>query len=429
MRKITTILLGLLLASSISLASANEPLDRIVAVVNHEIILDSDLEERIEALRMRMDPGTQLPPRRVLREQVLEQLINERVQLQRADMAGLRVSDDEVNQALARFAQQQGTTLAELPQLMEGQGMSYASMREQMRQELLQQRVQEQMLYREVTVSEREIQEFLAEAEARGDLDAEYRVSHIMIGMDGSSDDPDVVREARERAENIYEQLQEGADFAELAIAHSESRTALDGGDLGWRPGPELPTAFAERVVDMGAGDVTRPFRTSSGFHILKLNEARRGDPVIVQEHHSRHILLQPSEILLPEQAHLKLVELRRRVVEEGESFADLAREYSQDPGSASLGGDLDWQTFGQFVPEFEEVIEELEPGEVSQPFESRFGHHLVQLIELRERDRTLDVRRNQAQQFIRARKAEERMDAWLQNLRDESYLEIRLGS
>jgi len=428
MHKFITTSLAILLAASFSMAIASTPLDRIVAVVNDEIILDSELEERIESITMRMDQGTQLPPRNVLRRQALDQMINEEVQMQRGQQAGLRIRDDELNQALARFASQNNITLQQLPEMLEAQGMDYQTVREQMRRQLMQQRVQQRMLHQEITVSDREVQEFLAEAEASGEIQSDYRVSHIMIAT-RSSDDTEAVRQAREKAQNLYQQLSEGEDFAELAIANSDSRTALDGGDLGWRPGPELPTQFAERVVDMSAGDITEPFRTSSGFHILKLQDARRGDPVMVQERRSRHILLRPSEILLPEEAQLRLVELRRRITEEDADFAQLAREYSQDPGSAALGGDLDWQTRGQFVPEFDEQLDELEPGEVSEPFQTQFGWHIVQYQESRERDRTVDVRRNQAQQFLRSRRAEERMDGWLEKLRGEAYIEIRLGS
>ncbi|MDQ2068770.1 peptidylprolyl isomerase [Natronospira bacteriovora] len=428
MRKMMIGGLAALLTLTAFSAAANTPLDRIVAVVNDEVILNSELEERMDTIRMRMGgPGAQMPPEQEFRRQVLDYMIDEAVQLQRGRMGGLRVSDDEVNQALARIASQNNVTLAQLPEVMEAEGLDYATVREQIRRELMQQRVQQRMLHREVTVSDREVQEFLAEMEARGDLDSEYLVSHIMIGT-GASDDAEALREAREKAENVHQQLQEGADFGQMAVTHSDSRTALEGGDMGWRAGPELPTVFAERVVGMNAGDITAPFRTSSGYHILKLQDVRRGDQLIVQERRSRHILIRPSEVLLPEQAQLRLVDLRRRIVEEGESFSELAREHSQDPGSASLGGDLGWQTRGQFVPAFDQKLDQMEIGEISEPFQTQFGFHIVQLMETRERDRTLDARRNQAQQFIRAQKAEERMDAWLQKLRDESYIEIRLG-
>jgi len=428
MKKISIFTLAMTLMLAIGSLSANTPLDRIVAVVDNEIILNSELEDRIDTLRMRMgDQGTQLPPEQDLRRQMLDQMINEEVQMQRARRAGLRVSDDEVNQALARMASQSGVTLAQLPDMLAAEGIEYRAFRDEIHRELIQQQIQQRMLLRQVTVSEREVQEFLAEAEAQGDLNAEYRVAHIMIGAD-TEEDADETRQARDKARDIHQQLEDGADFAELAIANSDSRTALEGGDMGWRSGPELPSVFAERVVDMSEGQFTSPFRTSSGYHILKLTEVRRGDPVMVPERRARHILLTPSEVQLPEAAHLKLVDLRRRI-EEGEDFADLAREYSQDPGSSSRGGNLGWQSRGTFDPDFEEALDGLEPGEVSEPFQSSFGWHIVELQETRERDRTLDARRNQAQQMIRARKAEERMDAWLQQLRDETYIEIRLGS
>jgi peptidyl-prolyl cis-trans isomerase SurA len=421
--------LAALLSLTTSLAAAATPLDRIVAVINEEVILHSELEERVDTIRQRMaSQSGQMPPRTdQFRYQVLEHMIDEEVQLQLARRIGLRVSDDEVNQALSRMAAQNNTTLAQLPQVLAEQGLDYNQIRDEVRRELVQQRVQQRMLFRDVTVSDREVQEFLAEMEARGDLSSEYRVSHLMIAT-SSSDDADKLRAAREKANDLYRQLSEGEDFAQLAVAHSDSRTSLEGGDLGWRPGPELPTVFAERVVDMSPGDITEPFRTSSGYHIIKLQEARRGDQVIVQERHSRHILLRPSEVLLPEEVHLRLVDLRRQLVDEGASFSELARTHSQDPGSAALGGDLGWQTRGQFVPVFDEQLDQLEIGEISEPFQSQFGWHIVQLLDTRERDRTLDSRRNQAEQFVRARKADERLDSWVQKQRDEAYIEIRFG-
>lgn len=428
MRQMLIPAMALIIALSTTLAAANTPLDRIVAVVNDEVILSSELDERIELIRQRMDAQTQLPPRDELRRQVLDQMINEAVQIQRGRQAGLQISDDQVNQAMAQLAERNNTTLSELPRVLEEQGVNYAGIREQVRRELIQQQVQRGMLFREVTVSDREVQEFLAEAESRGDFNNEYHVSHIMIATDSDEGDDDAEQNARDEAAELYQRLEDGASFSELAINHSDSRTALEGGDMGWRQGPELPSVFAEQVVDMEPGEITEPFRTSSGYHILKLEEARRDDPVIVEEFRARHILLQPTEVLLPEQARLKLLSLREQI-EEGADFAQLAREHSHDPGSAALGGNLGWQGPGQLVPAFEEKLEELEPGEISEPFESRFGWHIVELLETRDRDRTLEARRNQAQQYIRSRKAEQRMDAWLQKLRDEAYIEIRLGA
>lgn len=425
MKYVLTGTMALIIALSATLAGAATPIDRIVAVVNDDIILNSELEDRIELIRQRMQPGTNLPSSGEFRSQVLDQIINETLQIQRARQAGLQISDDQVNQAMAQLARRNDTTLDRLPQVLASQGLEYSAVREQVRRELIQQQVQQGMLYREVTVSDQEVQEFLAAAEARGDFNNEYRVSHIMIASDDGGDSAD--RDARSEAMELYQQLQDGTEFSQLAVNHSDSRTALDGGDLGWRPGPELPTVFAEKVANLGEGEITEPFRTSSGYHILKLEQARRDDPVIVDEFRARHILLRPSEVLLPSEARIRLASLREQV-QNGADFAELAREHSQDPGSAAQGGDLGWQGPGQLVPAFEEKMRELSLGEISEPFETQFGWHIVQLLETRERDRTLDARRNQAQQYIRARKADQRMEGWLQQLRDEAYIEIRLG-
>lgn len=425
MKYILTGTMALVMALSATVTGAATPIDRIVAVVNDDIILSSEIEDRIELIRQRMEPGTNLPSSREFRRQVLDQIINETLQIQRARQAGLQISDDQVNQAMARFARQNDTTLDRLPQVLASQGMDYSAVREQIRRELVQQQVQQGMLHREVTVSDQEVQEFLAAAEARGDFNNEYRVSHIMIASSDGDDSGD--QAARSEAMELYQRLQDGAEFSQLAVNHSDSRTALDGGDLGWRPGPELPTIFAEKVASMAEDEITEPFRTSSGYHILKLENARRGDPVIVEEFRARHILLRPSEVLLPSEARIRLTSLREQI-QNGADFAELAQEHSQDPGSASQGGDLGWQGPGQLVPAFEQKMRELSPGEISEPFETRFGWHIVQLLETRERDRTLETRRDQAQQYIRARKADQRMEGWLQRLRDEAYIEIRLG-
>ena len=407
-------------------ATAERELDRVIAVVNDDIILSSELDERLASLRMRMEQqGTPMPPDSQIRGQVLDHLISDRVQLQRARQAGLEVSDDELNQALQQIAAEHGMNLAQLPDALEAQGLDYAIFREEIRRELLQQEVQHQMLFREISVSDREIQEFLAQAEARGELESEYQVAHIMISIPSEEDGEDVT-EARRDAERIYGELMEGADFAEMAVTYSDGQQALEGGDMGWRPGPELPSAFAERVVDMEPGQFTEPFRTSSGYHIIKLQDVRRDQEMMVPERRARHILIRPDAINVPEEAQLKLERLRREI-EQGADFAELAREYSDDPVSAAEGGDLGWQQQGATAPQFEQVLDNLEEGELSEPFQTQFGWHLVELMETREQDRTSEMRRQQAEQQIRNRKAQERMDGWLAKLREEAYVDIRL--
>lgn len=427
LQRLSAMMLGVLLLMATALpVAAERELDRVIAVVNDDIILKSELDERLASLRMRMEQqGTRMPPDSQVRGQILDHLISERVQLQRARQAGLEISEDELNQALQRIAAQNNMNLAQLPDALEAQGLDYATFREEIRRELLQQEVQQQMLLRDISVSDREIQEFLAQAEARGELESEYHVAHIMISIPSEEDGEDVT-EARREARRIHQELTEGADFAEMAITYSDSQTALEGGDMGWRPGPELPTAFAERVVDMEPGEFTEPFRTSSGFHILKLQDLRRDQEMMVPERRARHILIRPDAITVPEEAQIKLERLRREI-QQGADFGELAREHSDDPVSAAEGGDLGWQQRGATAPQFERILDGLEEGELSEPFQTQFGWHLVELVETRERDRTTDMRRQQAEQQIRSRKAQERMDGWLAKLREEAYVDIRL--
>ncbi len=426
MRALTTLLVGMTFLAASLPALAERELDRIVAVVNDDIILKSELDERLSSIRMRMEQqGTRMPPDSQIQGQVLEHLISEHVQLQRARMAGLEISDDELNQALQQIAQQNNISLRQLPQMLEQQGVDYPSFREEIRRELIQQEVQRQMLHREVTVSDREIQEFLADAEARGDMQGEYLVSHIMISIPSEEESEDVT-EARRKAERLHTELGEGADFAELAVTYSEGQQALEGGSLGWRPGAELPSAFASRVVDMEPGEFTEPFRTSRGYHILKLEDLRREDAVVVEERRIRHILIRPDEMTVPEEAQLKLERLRQKL-KDGADFAALADEYSDDHVSAADGGEMGWQARGAFVPAFDEALDQLEVGELSQPFQTPFGWHIAEVMEVREQDRTSEMRRQQAEQQIRNRKAQERMEGWLRQLREESFVEIRL--
>jgi parvulin-like peptidyl-prolyl isomerase len=281
---ISLALIGFAALAAPQAVQAVTPIDRIVAVINHEVILASELEERIATIRMQVEEqGTTLPPDSVLRRQVLDRMIDEELQLQRGRSAGVRIPDDELNQALAQIASRNDMTLADLPQALAQQGIDYAGFREQIRRDMILEEVQENMLVREVSVSDREVQEFLAQAEARGQLEAEYEVSHIMLNVSSSARSEEV-RDTRDKVRELHRRLQDGGNFAELAMTYSEGRQALEGGSLGWRRGPELPTMFAERVVNMTPGQFTEPFRTSSGFHIIRLDDVRRGNPVVVEE-------------------------------------------------------------------------------------------------------------------------------------------------
>ncbi|HWP94991.1 MAG TPA: peptidylprolyl isomerase SurA [Gammaproteobacteria bacterium] len=407
---------------------AGELLDRIVAIVNDDVVTLTELDTEVETIKRQLEEqGRTLPTERLLRRQVLERLILQKLQLQIAERAGIRVSDDQLNQALTRIAQRNGTTLSELPRLVEAQGIAYPIYREQIRRDMIMNEVRRREIERRVLITEREIENQLAAQ--REDDATEYDVSHIYVALSSQADE-ELVERNRQRAQAIYERVTSpGVSFADIAVAYSDAEDALQGGALGWRKLRELPTIFAERVRAMKPGEVSEPFRSQSGFHIIRLNDVRRGENrVVVTQNHARHILLRTNELVSDEQARAKLAELRARLLA-GEDFASLARQHSEDPGSALEGGDLGWMQAGSFVPEFEERLAALKPGEISEPFRTTFGWHIVQLLERREQDVTEEARRNRAAAEIRARKVEEQTQLWLQNLRESAYLEIRLES
>lgn len=400
-------------------------LDRIVAVVNDDVIMASELETEMERIRMVMQQsGYALPAEDAFREQVLDRMVTNQLQLQFAKRAGITVSDDRVNQALTGIAGRSGATLSELPEMMARDGVNYAEFREAVREEILISEVQRRAIDDQVSVSPREIEEYLARQRRQGE-GQEYRVSHILVAVPGQAT-PEEVEAAREQIVDIRERVVGGEDFARMAATYSDGQQALKGGDLGWRKLPEMPTLFADVVAKLDEGEVSEPIRSGSGWHMVKLEEVRGRERVVATETHARHILLKPNE-LRDEAATMAMARRLKWKIEEGADFAELAREHSEDPGSAVQGGDLGWQPPGTMVPRFEEVLDRLEPGEISAPFKTQFGIHIVQVLDRRETDFTETVAQNRAYQAIKRRKAEEQLPIWLQQQRDQAHIEIRL--
>ena len=405
-------------------SAAGELLDRIVAVVNDGIVLQSELDERLltTAAGLRQQ-GVQLPPRELLERQILEQLIIEQVQVQRAGRMGIQVPDSALNSALTNLAQRNGLTLSQLPDALASQGLSYARYREDIRKEMLLEELRRRDLESRVNVTQQEVDEYLARNDANANV--EFNISHILVPIPPGSEQADV-DEARRKIESVYEKLRSGEDFSRMAVAYSSGQQALDGGRLGWRQGDQLPTLFADVVPDLAAGEFSAPIRSASGFHIVRVNETRGAEAVIVTERHARHILVSVNELVTDDDARLKLAELRERIVN-GEEFGALAKEHSDDPGSANANGDLGWTVRGTFVPEFERVLAELEPGEMSQPFKSLFGWHLVELLGTRTADRSEEASINEAARIIRERKLQDEAEAWILQMRDEAFVDYRL--
>lgn len=412
-------------AHAATLSDSGVLLDRIVAVVNEGIIMQSQLDAKVTQITRQLSAqGTTLPPRSVLEQQVLEQLILQEVQLQRARRLGIRVTDEQLNGTLSRVARRNGITLSELPATMAAQGIDYARYREDMRDELTLEALHQRDVMTRINVSDREIQRYLERQAASAGDQLDYDLSHILIAVPSDATGEEV-QQARERALELKQRIEEGADFAELAVAWSEGQNALQGGHLGWRKGSQLPPEFFREVREMNPGDVAGPLRTGSGFHVIRLNDVRGAEKVVELQTHVRHILMRPNEIMDEQTVRQELERLRERILE-GEDFADVARLHSQDPGSAINGGDLGWSSPGSFVPEFEEQLAQLEKGDISEPFRTPYGWHIVQLLDRAERDTTEEVRREQAVQAIRSGKLEQETDIWLRELRDEAYVEIR---
>lgn len=407
------------------LASAEQLLDRIVAVVNDDVVLASELERELRVVVQRLQQqGVQLPPEQALVGQVLDRLVMERLQLSAAERMGIQVDDATLNAALRRIAEQNQLSLSQFRDVLAQEGMSFAQFREDLREEIRIQRLRQRQVESKVNVTPQEVDELLRSRDG-GSAAAEYLLGHVLIALPRTPS-PEQLRSARAEAEQAVEQLQQGAPLEQVAAAHSDSSTALEGGSLGWRSAAELPTLFAQQVPQMQPGEVRGPIEAGGGLHIIKLLDQRQGEQNLVTQTRARHILIQPNAVVSDSDARLRLESLRERI-QAGESFEQLARQYSADKGSARQGGDLGWVDPGSTVPQFEQTMNSLAPGEISQPFQSQFGWHIVQVLERRQHDNTEQVARAQAANQIRQRKSEEALERWLRGLREEAYVDYRL--
>ncbi len=396
-----------------------------VAVVNEDVILNSQLEEAVDSIKRQIRASGNTPPTDTeLREQMRERLIMQEIQSQRAAQRGIRIGDEELNQALEGIARHNGMNLREFARALRSEGVDFLMVREQVRNELLTNSLRQREIDARVSVTDREIDAFLAKTR-KNDQATEYRLEHILIAVpDGSTDD--VRAAARAEAEQIRQAVIDGASFSQMAISRSDATTALDGGDLGWRTAGALPTLFADEVDDMSVGSVSPVIETGSGYNLIRLADQRGGQAAqLITETRARHILLQPNAIRDEYETRERAAELLDEL-KGGRDFAEAAREYSDDSGSANQGGDLGWQGPGSFVPEFEQRLAELEANEISEPFETQFGIHIVQLLERRTRDSAEDISRNQARMAIRQRKIAEEYEDWLRRQRAEAYVELR---
>ncbi len=410
------------------LASAPEiiEIDRIIAVVNDDVIVQSELQARMRTVVEQLqNSGVPAPAKDVLEKQVLEQLILDRLQMQMAAVIGIRIDDETLNRQIADIARDNKLSLRQFRDILERDGYSFAAFREEIRNELIKNRVQQQQVQDRVQVTERDIDNYLATRAKQGSEITEYRVGHILSAVpDGAS--PEELAAAKNKAEDILARLKGGANFGRTAAAESDGRQALEGGDLGWRKAAELPTIFESIVPELEKGEVSDIIRSPSGFHLIKLLDVRGAERHVINQTHARHILIKTNEVISSNDARARLRVLRARIVN-GADFGELARANSDDPGSAAKGGDLGWLNPGDTIQSFEKSMDRLADGEVSEPFETEFGWHIVQVLARRDRDSTQDVQRAKAANELRRRKVEEELQAWLRQIRDEAYVEYRL--
>ncbi|MBI5752655.1 MAG: peptidylprolyl isomerase [Hydrogenophilales bacterium] len=402
-----------------------ELVDRIVAVVNNDVITQFEFNERLRVVQRQLEgQGIKLPPREVLEKQLLERVINEKVQLQFAAETGIRVDDAMLDRAIGRIAEGNRMSLDGFRQALEKDGMSFTKFREDIRNEIILSRVKEREADNRVTVTESEVEHFFASQAAAQGSDTEFNVGHILIQVPEQAS-PEQIQTRKARAEQALNELKKGADFAQVSASFSDAPNALQGGELGWRSASRLPQLFSDALNALQPGQTSGLLRSPNGFHLLKLIDKRGRDvPLVVTQTHARHILIKTSELISEADAKRRLTELKERL-DNGAGFAELARLQSED-GSAAKGGDLGWLSPGDTVPEFEKAMDALAANTVSEPIRSPFGWHLIQVLERRREDVTQEKQKLKARLEIRERKADEAYQEFVRQLRDRAYVEYR---
>jgi len=403
--------------------SATEVLDQVVAIVDDDIVMASELRERIAAVNESIAArGIEAPPEDQLIRETLDRLILENIQLQKGQRVGVRISDAQLNSAMQRIAAQNRMTLDQFRQALEQQGQSYGAMREQVRREMIIQRVQGGNVNQRIQITDQEVDNFLATEEGQKMAQPEYHIVHALLAIPPDASAAEVAA-AEAHVEKLAKRIRNGESF-EGVVSSSTGQYAFSGGDLGWRKLDDLPSLFSEVAPGLAAGQTADPIRSDSGYHLVYMAEKRGGEQVVAQTE-ARHILIKPSEIMTDEQARELVVELRTRA-ESGEDFGELAREYSEDIGSAAEGGDLGWTSPGQMVPEFDKAMAATEVDQISEPVKTQFGWHIIQVEGRRQQDMTSEAIRAQAMNYLHDRKYQEELDAWLRQIRDEAFVDIK---
>jgi peptidyl-prolyl cis-trans isomerase SurA len=409
------------------LSDTGQFLDGVAAVVNEGVVLKSDLSRQLQLIIQRaVEQGIELPPADILQEQVLERLIVEEIQTQRAARIGIQISDQMLNTTIAQVAENAGLKFEDMPSVLAKDGVDYGEYRRDMRKQMMLEQLKRIDVVNRISVSPREIEQCVADLEDNAVVNSQYNLSHIFISVPGSASNEEFA-EAEAEANDVYRQLQAGADFGTLAIQHSDGDTALEGGSLGWRAGDQLPTLFFDVVGDMQPGDVSEPIRAISGYHLVKVNEIRGvNQKSEVDQTRIRHILITPNEIIDDQTAKQRAQEAYDRIIG-GEDFAEVAKLMSDDPGSANSGGEMGWTSPGEFVPEFEEVADRSEIGVLSEPFRSRFGWHILEVLERRVYDNTEELKESNCIQRVRNGKLNNETELWTRRIRDEAFVEKKI--
>jgi peptidyl-prolyl cis-trans isomerase SurA len=401
-------------------------LDRIAIVINDDVVMQSEVQTRIDAVLANIKRrNAQAPPSDKLREQVVEQLILESIQMQIAERAGIRVDDNTLNSTMERIARKNGMALSEFQEALSKDGASYQEAREQVRREMITTRVREGSIGRRIQVTNQEIINYLESEMGKDRLQAEYHIGHILIKVPADSTDEEILV-LENHAKQLSLQLNEGADFAEYAATYSNGPNADKGGDMGWRKENQLPSLFAEIAPDLFKGDVSAPIKSSNGFHIIKMLDRRGGENIMMAQTRVRHILIKPSAIRDEQQSQAFAAELRARILA-GEDFASLAKTYSDDTGTLNSGGDLGWSNPNDLVPGFRNVMKTAAVNELSEPFRSRYGWHILEVLERRQQDLGDEIRRKKAQEAIYQRKYDEELQLWLREQRENAYVDIKV--
>lgn len=422
--KLNAVLCFLLFFPAVAISQPQE-LDRVAVIVDQGVVLESEIQELVQSVkRNAITSGQDLPSDQALRTQATERLILTSLQMQMAERMGIQVSDPQLEQTIASIAESDGATLDQLRASLAAEGVSYDSYREDVRRELITGEVRRANVRRRVYITPQEVESLVSLMQQQGQEQAEYRLGHILIGFPPEPTEEDI-DSARDRADKVLDLLNNGSDFAKIAIASSSGAKALEGGDMGWMNINAMPTLFAEAVQNKNQGELIGPIRSGAGFHILKVMDLKGIEQVEIVEVNSRHILIKPTVILSDERAKQMLEEFREQILADEADFAELAKEHSADPGSALKGGELGWQDPSVYVPAFKDALEALEKDQISQPFRSSHGWHIVQLLDRRVGDVTDKVQEDKAYRLLFNRKFAEETDNWLREMRDSAYIEV----